>query len=325
MEPFMNSTAYDLPERVAGLLICLAIGWSTILKPAWFGLLQMLGRVDPLAEAMAGLRSALAWLFVDIKGLAEASKSELLVTVGAQSLEDLFGGNATQVVHDVDLLIRRGKATFDQFQGQWLPQFKAVRTESPQRVISAVHGFWSWLRSAEVAPVLEAAARRFGLEHALLEKRQREIQKIVQKHAPNLAHGFWYGLYAVLVCQFLLLEAAFAIGHPRLLFWVALGLAAFNLSKLGLFLWEALRFWPVRRELLEIAELAGAPSLPRYALRLMVGQGLGVITMLLLAIRFLALGEALQRPGNVLSGLHTTILGIAAFYSYLVRIIFGGA
>jgi hypothetical protein len=103
-----------------------------------------------------------------------------------------------------------------------------------------------------------------------------------------------------------------------------MGLIAFNVIKVIILMRDGLRIWPVRHELLTNAETAGIPSLPKYALRLLVGQALGVVTMLLLVIRFIALGEALKQPGNVLSGLHQVILWIVAYYLWLVRAIFGG-
>ena len=99
---------------------------------------------------------------------------------------------------------------------------------------------------------------------------------------------------------------------------MAVGLIAFNVIKVLILLRDGLRIWPVRHELLAIAETAGIPSLPKYALRLLVGQALGVVTMLLLIIRFLALGESLKQPGNILSGLHQVILWIVHFYLALV-------
>jgi hypothetical protein len=41
-----------------------------------------------------------------------------------------------------------------------------------------------------------------------------------------------------------------------------------------------------------------------FAFRLLGGQALGVVSMFLLLVRFLALGEALHHPDPVLSGLH---------------------
>jgi hypothetical protein len=210
-------------------------------------------------------------------------------------------------------LLSRGVPIYREFQEKWAPMFEEVKALPTRQVILAVHGFWSWLRSAEVAPVLAAAGRRVGLGQDVLEERQEKIRHVLQDHAPSLAHGFWYGLYSVLACQFLILEAAYVLGRPRPLFWVAAGLATFNIVRLALFLRNLLPYWAVRRELLEIASLAGVPSLPRYAGRLLVGEGLGLLTMLLMVVRFLALGEALQRPGNILSALHHTIVWILTF------------
>ena len=310
--------------QFCGYIIFMVLGWYAIFKPSWFGLRQMLGRVDPLAEAMAGVRSALSKLFVDIKGLAEASNADYLATAGKQGLADLFGGKGGQVLEDVELLLLRAPTTYRNFQVRWAPKLQTINSDPAPKALMTVHGFWLWLRSAEVASVVAAAGRRMGFGHDPLQERQVQLQKVVKEHAPDLAHGFLYGLYSVLVCQFFLLEMAFAFGRPSLLFWVALSLVLFNVIKLSLFLREAWQFWPLRKEALEIAELAGVPSLPRYAFRLLVGHALGVVTMLLLVIRFLALGEALQRPGNILSGLHQTIHWFIGMYFYLVRIIFTG-
>ncbi len=304
----MNSSQMDYDGLSWLILGYLAATWMVILKPAWFGLRQMLGRVDPLAEAMAGVRSSLAKLFVDIKGLAEASNTDRLVTLGTQSLEDLFGGKAGQVVQDVDLLMRRAPSVYRDFQERWAPQLQAINADSAPMVITTVHGFWLWLRSADVASVVEAAGRRLGFGQDPLNARHIELQKVVKEHSPNLAHGFMYGLYSVVVCQFLVLEIAFASGDPKFLYWVGVGLVTFNVVKLGLFLHQAVPFWPLRKEVQEIAELAGVPSLPWYAFELLMGHTLGIVTMLLLVIRFLALGEALQQRGNILSALNHGIL-----------------
>jgi len=310
--------------RLWGYVIFIILGWFPIIQPAWFGLQQMLGRVDPLAEAMAGVRSALSRLFRDIRDLGEASNTDRMVILGRQGLEDLLLGKFGQVVQDVDLLIRRAPATYSEFQERWASQLKAINNDPAPQAIITIHGFWLWLRSAEVAAVVQAAGRRLGLGQNTLTARQLELQKVVMEHAPDLVHGFLYGLYSVMVCQFFLLEVVFAIGRPRILFWVALGLVTFNVVKLGLFLRDATQLWPVRNEVLEIAKLAGVPSLPRYAFRLLVGHALGVATMLLLVVRFLALGEALQRPGNILSGLHRTILWVAEMYLVLAQGILAG-
>ncbi len=315
----MNSSHMDYDGLSWLILAYLAATWMIILKPAWFGLRQMLGRVDPLAEAMAGVRSALAKLFVDIKGLAEASNTDRLVALGSQSLEDLFGGKAGQVVQDVDLLIRRAPATYRDFQERWAPQLQVINTDPAPKVIVTVHGFWLWLRSAEVASVVEAAGRRLGLGQDPLNARQGELQKVVNEHSPNLAHGFLYGLYSVVICQFLALEFAFASGDPKFLFWVGVCLVAFNVVKLGLFFYQAAPFWPVRKEVQEIAELAGVSSLPRYAFELLVGHALGAATMLLLVIRFLALGEALQQRGNLLYALNHGILWVLKMTMKLIE------
>ena len=50
-------------QRFMGFLLFLALGWFVIFKPAWFGLKQALGRVDPTAEAMAGIRGGLKMIF----------------------------------------------------------------------------------------------------------------------------------------------------------------------------------------------------------------------------------------------------------------------
>ncbi len=291
-------------------IFIVAPAWFALFLPAWFGLRQMLGRVDPMAEAMEGVRTSLVDLFADIGVLAETSKSDKLTKMGTRGILDVLAGKGGQVVDDAVLLLARGMQTYREFQDRWAPKLEGVKTLPPRQVILAVHGFWTWLRSEEVAPVLAAAGRCMGLGHDVLKEREVRIKFVIQDHAPSLAHGFWYGLYSVIACQFLMLEAVYALGRPRPLFWVAVGLAAFNIVRFALFLRDIVPYWPVRQELLEIASLAGVPSLPRYAGRLLVGEGLGLLTMLLLVVRFLALGEALQQPGNILSGIHHTIIWI---------------
>ena len=310
------------PELILGLLLVLAPGWFTILKPAWFGLRQMLGRVDPLAEAMAGVRTSLADLFVDIKGLAEATDTQRIMDIGGRGLKDMFTGKGAAVLQDTKILLQNGVETYSAFQERWAPQLKAMQELPAHQAIVVVHGFWQWLRSDKVVMVVAAAGRRLGYADNVLAEREGKVQKVIHEHAPSLAFGFWYGLYSVLAFQFLLLEFSYAFGRPRPLFWIAAGLAAFNFIKLALFLRDLLPYWPVRRELLEIASMAGVPSLPRYAGRLLVGEGLGILTMLLLVLRFLALGEALQQPGNILSGLHQALTWVLATYLRIVRGLF---
>ena len=63
-----------------------------------------------------------------------------------------------------------------------------------------------------------------------------------------------------------------------------------------------------------MAAAVGVPNLPVFALQLLGEQILGVLTMLLMVVRFLALGEALHHPGNFLSGLHATLAWLWGFY-----------
>ena len=83
----MNAAGHCLPsfhpgsfefDRIAGFALFLALAWYSILKPAVFGLNQMLGRFDPPAEAMGGLGEGLEEIFGDIHCLARASVPELL-------------------------------------------------------------------------------------------------------------------------------------------------------------------------------------------------------------------------------------------------------
>jgi hypothetical protein len=305
-------------DVLLGFMLFAAPGWFFILKPAIFGLKQMLGMVDPTAEAVESMGVALQGLFADIRALAQASNPDKLATVFSHVLKDLFSGKKSLVVKDAAILIGGAEATYQHYTRQWAPHLTALKSYPAPKMITVVHGFWSWLRSAPVAPVIQAAGRRCGLGEDVVSERQRQIRTIVAEHAPNLAHGFWYGLYAILICQFLLLELVFVWGRPAPLLWMAVCLIAFNVIKVLSLLRDGLRIWPVRHELLAIAETAGIPSLPKYALRLLVGQALGVVTMLLLVIRFLALGEALKQPGNILSGLHQVILWIVHFYLTLV-------
>lgn len=68
--------------------------------------------------------------------------------------------------------------------------------------MAVVHGFWTWLQSPEVLPVIQAAGRRLGLGEDVAEERRRKLEGILATWAPHLAHGFWYGLYATVILRF---------------------------------------------------------------------------------------------------------------------------
>ena len=311
-----------LVERITGFILFLVPAWYFVLKPALCGLNQALGRADPLAEAMDGLRGALGELFADIKGLAQASVPGLLAKAALGTLEDLFAGRAAEAARDIALLIDRAGSTWRAYQERWEPCLTAVEGYPAAQIIAEVHGFWSWLSSPEVLPVAQAAGRRFGLGPDVAEERRRKLRDLVAEHAPALAHGFWYGLYAPVGFQLLVLEILYAWGRPRPLFWAAGVLAGFNLVRGALLLRDAARLWPVRAEAAGIAATVGIPNLGRYAARLLAGQFLGMVTMVLLVVRFLALGEALQHSGTVLSGLHHTLGWVWDFYLALARVVF---
>ena len=102
----MNSPNIDYDGLSWLILAYLAATWTVILKPAWFGLRQMLGRVDPLAEAMAGVRSALAKLFVDIKGLAEDGCIPYAASCKAAQLAVSIQKDVWHLLEDVLKVIR---------------------------------------------------------------------------------------------------------------------------------------------------------------------------------------------------------------------------
>ena len=106
------------------------------------------------------------------------------------------------------------------------------------------------------------------------------------------------------------------------MFWAAAGLVVFNLGKASLLLREVGRLWPVREEARAIAAALDVPDIPRYALKMMVAQAMGVMTLSLLALRFLALGEALHHPGPVLAGLHQSLAWVWDFYLAMARVLF---
>lgn len=309
-------------DRFFGFLLFLALGWFVILEPAWFGMKQAFGFIDSTSEAMAGFHAGLRRTFEDIEAVARASVPDLVVNAGLRALEDLFGGRATIAAKDAALLIARAKSTYQEFNSLWAPQIQELERLPASKRIKIFHGFWGWLQSPEVLPVIKAAGRRLGLGEDVSEESRRKLKSLLDSHAPDLAHGFWYGLYATVVLQLFVLECFYAWGRPRPLFWAAWSLVGFNLTKGVLLLIDMLELWPVRREIKNIAATLEIPNLIGYALRLMGGQVLGVVTMLLFVVRFLALGEAMHGPGNVLSGIHGTLIWIWGFYIEVARAIF---
>ena len=97
--------------------------------------------------------------------------------------------------------------------------------------------------------------------------------------------------------QFLILEGFYVWGRTRSLFWAACVLVAFNMIKGMLLLADMARVWPVREEVRSIAAALGIPNMLDYALRLLGGQALGVVTMLLIVVRFVALGGSIASAG----------------------------
>ena len=315
-------TCGSLGERLKGFVFFLVLGWFTILGPAVFGLRQAIGQADPLADAMAEVGKGLRMIFGDLQALARASLPELLARMASGTIDDLFGGRAAVAGKDAATLIARAGVTCREFQDTWEHRLETLEDCPVRETIATVHGFWTWLQSPEVLPVIQAAGRRLGLGEDVAADRRRKLSGLVAEHAPHLAHGLVYGLYATVVFQLLVLELFYAWGHPRPLFWAACALAAFNLGRGALLLRDIARIWPVRAEAAAIAAAVGIPDLARFTARLLAGQALGMVTMLLLVVRFLALGEALQRPGNVLSGLHQTLAFIWDFYLAMARVIF---
>jgi len=316
--------AGNAAQRITGFILFLALAWFAILKPAIFGLRQALGQVDPLTEAMAGVRKGLRGVFGDILSLARASLPDQLAMVACNAIEDLFGGRATGAARDAAILIARAKTTYGEYQDIWALSMENLEGCSTRELIATVHGFLTWLQSPEVLQVLQAAGRRFGMGEDVAEDRRSKLIVLAATSAPGLAHGFWYGLYATVVFQLLVLEVFYVWGHPRPLFWTACSLIVYNVTKGGTLLCDVARIWQVRMEVDSIAAAIGIPNLPKFAMRLLAEQVLGVITMLLLVICFLALGEALHQPGNILSGMHQAIVWTREFYLEMARIVMLG-
>ena len=247
---------------------------------------------------------------------------ELVAKVALSTLEDLFSGRATEAAKDAALLIARAQATYHDYQALWAPHLEALEGYPAPKLITVVHGFWTWLHAPEVMPVFQAAGRRLGLGEDVAEERRLKLQNLLAAQAPDLAYGFWYGLYATVMLQFLILEGFYVWGRTRSLFWAACVLVAFNMIKGMLLLADMARVWPVREEVRSIAAALGIPNMLDYALRLLGGQALGVVTMLLIVVRFVALGEALHRPGYMLAGVHGTMVWIWGFYLEMARVIF---
>ena len=186
---FTFSPYGTITERILGFALFLGLAWHVVLKPAWFGLNQLLGWVDPLSEAMAGIRVGLQGLFADLKILAKASTPELMVKVTAQTLEDLFSGKTTEAAVDAAILISHGRTTYQTFQDQWAPHLEALDGYSAQKLVTVVHGFWCWLQEPVVASVLRAAGRRFALGEDAAEARRLKLKELLDQCAPSLAHG----------------------------------------------------------------------------------------------------------------------------------------
>jgi len=74
--------------------------------------------LDPLAEAMAGLRAELKGVFSDLSSLAQASLPDLVAKAALGALEDLFSGRATAAAQDAALLIARGTVTYADYQAR---------------------------------------------------------------------------------------------------------------------------------------------------------------------------------------------------------------
>lgn len=289
------------------LLLC-APAWYGLLKPAWFGLRQMLGTLDPLEEALGALKAALEEVFKDIKGLKESTDRERLIRIGTRGAGDWLEGRGEEVVRDAVLLLRDGTEVYREWEVRWAPRVDRLDTLPAHRAAEVIHGFWTWLRTDKVQAVVNAAGRRLGFSPAVLADREAQLKRLVDAHAPDLAHGFWYGLYGVLACQFLILEGAYLLDRPGVLRTVAALLALYNFVRLARFGWHLRPWWPLRQTLLEIAGMAGIPNLPRYAGRLLAAEGLGLATMFLLGVRFLALGEALQGSGHLLGWIHRALV-----------------
>jgi len=279
---------------------------------------QLLGWVDPMADAMRGGRAGLRRIFADIPALTEASVPDLATRAARGAVKDLLLGKRLDAAKDAALLIGRARATYGAYRETRIPQLEAIQHDPTAKAIPERHGFCSWLQSPDVCPVLQAAGRRLGLA----EDCRTRLRGLLETSAPDLTHGFWYGLYSTAVFQLLVLEGLYAWSRPRPLFWAARVLILCNLTKVVLLLHDAARFWSVRVEAAAIAAAIGIPDLGRFAFRLLAGQAFGVVSMFLLLVRFLALGEALHQPGPMLSGLHQMLVWIQGFYLEMARIIF---
>jgi hypothetical protein len=122
-----------------GFLLMAAPGRFIILEPAIYGLKQMLGMADPMAEAVEGAGGALQGLFGDIHALAQVSNPDKLAMVFSHVLKDLLRGKHSLVVEGASILIGGAESTHQYYTREWAPHLTALKRYPAPKVITVVH------------------------------------------------------------------------------------------------------------------------------------------------------------------------------------------